>query len=223
MFWSPLQDAELPAGTQGLYFGGGFPEMFAQQLADNRAARAAVRAAIQSGMPTYAECGGLMYLCQQMIDFEECTYPMVGILPTAAIMGKRLTLGYRRAIAQHNTPLLVRGQTVWGHEFHRSYLTVAPENPLFEIKKPEGKQADLRVFGKLRGLESPILPSLHLPIFPIPHPPSPIPHPLNEGWYLYQLHASYIHLHWGACPEIPLRFLEHCQQFQLPSCKIPDF
>ncbi|RMF68949.1 MAG: cobyrinate a,c-diamide synthase, partial [Cyanobacteria bacterium J069] len=60
IFWSPLQDAGLPEGVGGLYFGGGFPEVFAAELAENGAARAAVRAAVRAGLPTYAECGGLM-------------------------------------------------------------------------------------------------------------------------------------------------------------------
>ena len=70
VFWSPLSDAELPESIQGLYFGGGFPEIFAQQLAANTGAREAVRAAILTNVPTYAECGGLMYLSEQIIDFD---------------------------------------------------------------------------------------------------------------------------------------------------------
>ncbi|MFQ3635750.1 MAG: cobyrinate a,c-diamide synthase, partial [Cyanobacteriota bacterium] len=100
VFWSPLQDIALPEGAGGLYFGGGFPEVFAAELTANSAARAAVGAAIQAGLPTYAECGGLMYLSQHIVDFDGNPWEMAGVLPTAAVMGKRLTLGYRRAIAQ---------------------------------------------------------------------------------------------------------------------------
>ena len=91
VYWSPLKDSALPERVQGLYFGGGFPEVFAAELAANRSARHAVKAAIQSNMPTYAECGGLMYLCEQIVDFAEQSHPMVGILPTTARMGKKLT------------------------------------------------------------------------------------------------------------------------------------
>ncbi|MEQ9482427.1 cobyrinate a,c-diamide synthase [Coleofasciculus sp. F4-SAH-05] len=176
--WSPLVDTTLPEGVQGLYFGGGFPEVFAQELADNIEARQAVWNAIVQGMPTYAECGGLMYLCQQVKDFEEKCWSMVGILPTKAVMGKRLTLGYRQATALHHTPLVLVGERVWGHEFHRSQLTASPEHPLFETKgyDPKGKVG-------------------------------------IEGWRMYQLHASYIHLHWGGKTDIPQRFLKCCQQF----------
>lgn len=178
IYWSPLKDSALPEGIQGLYFGGGFPEVFAAQLADNQLIRHAVQAAIQAGMPTYAECGGLMYLCEQIIDFSETAHPMVGILPTTAAMGKRLTLGYRQATVLQNSPLVSKGDRVWGHEFHRSTLIHDPDSPLFS----------------LQGYHS------TLPL-------------KSEGWRRYQVHASYTHLHFGAQPELPLRFLQHCAQF----------
>lgn len=137
VLWSPLRDAELPQGTQGLYFGGGFPEVFAGQLAENRSALRAVRAAIEVGMPTYAECGGLMYLCQGLTDFAGESFAMAGVLPTQAVMGSRLTLGYRQATAQQDSALVRKHQQVWGHEFHRSFLTLNPIHPLFQINHPQ--------------------------------------------------------------------------------------
>ena len=172
VFWSPLTD-ELPEGIQGLYFGGGFPEVFAQQLAENKLARESVRHAILTGMPTYAECGGLMYLCEAIIDFENKSWSMVGILPTTAVMSGRLTLGYRQATALQDSPILGAGATVWGHEFHRSHLSEKPTKPLFEVK----------------GYHSPVT---------------------EEGWQLHQVHASYVHLHFGARPEIAKQFLHNC-------------
>ncbi|HEY9649694.1 MAG TPA: cobyrinate a,c-diamide synthase [Coleofasciculaceae cyanobacterium] len=172
--WSPLTDATLPENVQGLYFGGGFPEVFAQQLEENCSAREAVRRAILQGMPTYAECGGLMYLCEKIADFEGQSWAMVGVLPTTTLMGKRLTVGYRQATVLQDSPLLPGGATVWGHEFHHSQLTVLPEKPLFETRGYDG--------GKVA----------------------------TEGWRLHQLHASYVHLHWGGRPEIPAQFLQQC-------------
>jgi cobyrinic acid a,c-diamide synthase len=131
VFWSPLEDA-LPQGVQGMYFGGGFPEVFAQELTTNIKARESVKTAILQGMPTIAECGGLMYLCEQIIDFAGETYPMVGVIPTSACMGKRLTLGYRRAVVLQDSLLLNAGTIVYGHEFHRSSLESNSEQPLFE-------------------------------------------------------------------------------------------
>jgi cobyrinic acid a,c-diamide synthase len=175
--WSPLTDSVLPADVQGLYLGGGFPEVFAQQLAENTRVRESVRSAILTGMPTYAECGGLMYLCEQIRDFEGQSWSMVGVLPTTTVMGKRLTVGYRQATALQDSPLLHAGARVWGHEFHHSQLTAMPENPLFETRgydqRGEGKAA-------------------------------------TEGWRRHQVHASYVHLHWGGRPEIPAQFLQGC-------------
>lgn len=180
--WSPLTDATLPADVQGLYFGGGFPEAFAQQLAENISACDAVRNAILTKIPTYAECGGLMYLCEQIIDFDGQSWSMVGVLPTTTVMGKRLTVGYRQATALQDSPMLPIGATVWGHEFHHSQLTATPEKPLFELRgydqKGQGKAA-------------------------------------TEGWQVHQVHASYVHLHWGGHPEIPTQFLQRCQQTEV--------
>jgi cobyrinic acid a,c-diamide synthase len=133
VFWSPLHDLDLPPHIQGLYFGGGFPEMFAAALAENKQARQSVKTAIQSGLPTYAECGGLMYLCQSLQDLDGKTYPMVGVLPTAVSMGVKLTLGYRQATVLQDTPLLMKGAQVWGHEFHHSQLSQPPRNPLYDL------------------------------------------------------------------------------------------
>ena len=132
--WSPISDRELPENVQGLYFGGGFPEVFAAELAENKTARESVQIAIKSGIPTYAECGGLMYLCDRIVDFQEQSFPMVNIFPTTAKMGKRLTLGYRQAIALQDSSLVQKGDRIWGHEFHRSSLTEISDRPLYSLQ-----------------------------------------------------------------------------------------
>jgi cobyrinic acid a,c-diamide synthase len=138
--WSPIRDRTLPDNIQGLYLGGGFPEVFAAALAENREATQAVKAAIRAGMPTYAECGGLMYLCDRIIDFEEKSHEMVGIFPTAAVMGKRLTLGYRRVTTLQDSCLVQKGDRLLGHEFHRSTLTQQPAQPLFQLQGYSAQQ-----------------------------------------------------------------------------------
>ncbi|KOP25904.1 cobyrinic acid a,c-diamide synthase [Hapalosiphon sp. MRB220] len=179
VFWSPLEDHGLPEGVQGMYFGGGFPEVFAQQLAENTAAKVALKTAILAGMPTIAECGGLMYLCEQVIDFAGKSWSMVGVLPTTAVMSGRLTLGYRRAVVLQDSLLVNAGTTVYGHEFHRSYLMSNFEQPLFQTYRFDNEE--------FTGYEGWGANSPHL-----------------------NLHASYIHMHWGASPEIPRRFLRYC-------------
>ncbi|MEG4582506.1 cobyrinate a,c-diamide synthase [Microcoleus sp. MON1_C5] len=180
VFWSPLDDSVFPDNVQGLYFGGGFPEVFAQELSGNVLIRDAVKSAIFSGMPTYAECGGLMYLCDSIVDFDGNSWPGVGVLETAAAMGKRLTLGYREAVAVRDSSVLTALDEVWGHEFHRSHLTVEPSNPVYHSWR----------YGKRGEVEA-----------------------VAEGWGVCQVHASYLHLHWGARPDIPARFLQQCADF----------
>ncbi|MCC0176364.1 cobyrinate a,c-diamide synthase [Waterburya agarophytonicola K14] len=132
--WSPMNDENIPDGIQGLYFGGGFPEVFASQLAENKNVLQQLRTIILGGIPTYAECGGLMYLCQQLIDLARRRRSMVGIIPTTVVMEAKLTLGYRKAIALQDSPLISPGQTITGHEFHRSQLKTLPVKPQWQLQ-----------------------------------------------------------------------------------------
>jgi cobyrinic acid a,c-diamide synthase len=115
VIFDPLTDPRLPPGTYGLYLGGGFPEMHASQLSANTALRAQIAAAVDAGVPTVAECAGLLYLCRSV---DGAT--MVGALPVEAAMSDRLTLRYRSLIASHDHLLAPAGARVTGHEFHRT-------------------------------------------------------------------------------------------------------
>ena len=117
--FDPLHDESLPEGTTGLYLGGGFPEMHAAGLSANESLRASIRAAVDAGMPTAAECAGLLYLCRS-VDGA----PMVGSIDADARMTPRLTLAYRTAVAPADHLLAPAGTRVTGHEFHRT--TVEP-------------------------------------------------------------------------------------------------
>jgi cobyrinic acid a,c-diamide synthase len=132
VFWSPIADEEIPKGVQGMYFGGGFPEVFAEQLAANTGLLQSVKNAILAGIPTIAECGGLMYLCDQLIDFAGKSWSMVGVLPAVVEMSQRLTLGYRRGVVLQDSLLLDTGTTIFGHEFHHSRLISHPQPTLFQ-------------------------------------------------------------------------------------------
>jgi len=121
-FFSPLADASLPSDTRGIYIGGGFPEVFAGQLAENRALRTEVRAAVGAGIPVLAECGGLMYLCRSL-EVDGRSYPMVGVVPAAAVFTRRLQrCGYVTAVALRDTCLGACGTALRGHVFHYSRL-----------------------------------------------------------------------------------------------------
>jgi cobyrinic acid a,c-diamide synthase len=116
--FDPLTDTVLPQGTAGIYLGGGFPEVHAAELAGNTSLISDLRAAIESGVPTVAECAGLAYLCQTLDET-----PAVGVVSALAAMAPRLTLGYRTATAPVDSVLAKRGEEVTGHEFHRTLVT----------------------------------------------------------------------------------------------------
>ncbi|WP_035916815.1 cobyrinate a,c-diamide synthase [Knoellia sinensis] len=116
--FDPALDTSLPSGTQGIYLGGGFPEVHAAALSTNHRLLAEVRDAVLSGVPTVAECAGLLYLSQAVDG-----HGLVGAVPTTAAMHPRLTLRYVTAIAPDETLLGPAGTRVHGHEFHRTRTT----------------------------------------------------------------------------------------------------
>lgn len=150
VYWSPMKDETLP-DADGLYFGGGFPEVFAAQLSDNKPMLAAVQRAIEQNMPTYAECGGLMYLSKSLIDFDGKCWPMVGATLQTVRMGQRSVLGYRKAIALNDGPVLKTGQLVVGHEFHKSIATGPSDRPAYETSRYWGETGQASVEGYSRG------------------------------------------------------------------------
>lgn len=113
--FDPLTDASLPGGVDGLYLGGGFPEVHAGAIAANTSMRADVREAVLDGVPTVAECAGLLYLCRSLDGA-----PMAGALDADARMTGRLTLAYRDAVAGADSLLGPAGLPATGHEFHRT-------------------------------------------------------------------------------------------------------
>lgn len=145
--FSPLEDRSLPESIGGVYIGGGFPELYARELSDNRAMHSALRLAAFRGMPVYGECGGLMYLGNSIEDEETHEFPMVGILPCrSTINGTRLVLGYREVEALADGPLMKRGESVRGHEFHLSALKQTPEvQAVYRVLDQDGRHEGFRV------------------------------------------------------------------------------
>jgi len=114
--FDPLSDTALPQGTSGIYLGGGFPEVHAAALTDNAPLRDDLRAAVDAGIPTVAECAGLLYL----VDTLDA-HPMVGAIEATATMTSRLTLRYPTVVATSDSLLGRAGERVTGHEFHRTH------------------------------------------------------------------------------------------------------
>jgi cobyrinic acid a,c-diamide synthase len=115
--FDPLADRSLPPQVQGMVVGGGFPEVFAPALADNMALLDDVRRRVQGGMPTWAECGGLLWLARSLDD-----RPLVGAVPADGRLTDRLTLGYRQAEVGVDNPVAPAGAVLRGHEFHYSQM-----------------------------------------------------------------------------------------------------
>jgi cobyrinic acid a,c-diamide synthase len=165
--FDPTTEEDLPARTDALYLGGGFPETYAEALSTNGRMRESVQAFAAGGRPVVAECGGLLYLVRELDG-----HPMCGVLYAEATMTDRLALGYREARALMDSPLAERGANVRGHEFH--YSAVEPgagERPAWELAG--------------RG---------------------------QEGFVAGGVHASYLHTHWAATPELPSRLVREASR-----------
>jgi len=106
----------------GLYIGGGFPEFFLKEIEGNRRLRRDIAKAVHEGLPVYAECAGLMYLCRS-ISWQKRTYEMVGVIPSQIKLSERPEgHGYVVAKVINENPLFPVGLTLRGHEFHHSHL-----------------------------------------------------------------------------------------------------
>ena len=139
LFFSPLHDAALPAGAQGLILPGGYPELYAQALSANESMRRSIRAAIQGGLPCLAECGGFLYLHRALEDMAGHAWPMVGVLDAGAYRTPRLgRFGYITLSAKADTAFLPAGESVRGHEFH--YFESESCGDALRAQKPAGSR-----------------------------------------------------------------------------------
>lgn len=158
VFFSPLRDGALPSDTHGLYLAGGYPELHARILSENKAMRQSIHRAVTAGLPTVAECGGFLYLQASLEDENGTSHPMAGVLPGAGFKTGRLQrFGYLTLTAEADSLLLRRGETVHAHEFHYWDCT---ENGTALAARKAGRNASWRC-----GFVSPTLyaafPHLH--------------------------------------------------------------
>lgn len=206
--WSPLADEPLPPGCRAVLLPGGYPELHAEQLAASRRSLAELAAAARAGLPIVAECGGLLLLGQDLHDPDDRRHAMAGLLPFAARRGS-LTLGYRDAEVLCDGLLVRRGERLIGHEFHRWQLQPAAgadlagpghSPPAAVTRAVAGDPAASVATALLAGGDPPMAVSAGLwQLEGWGWPGRP------EGWTNATLHASWLHLHWAGCPEIPLR------------------
>jgi cobyrinic acid a,c-diamide synthase len=133
--FDPLRDEALPEAVDGLIAGGGFPEVYAGELAANRPMLDDVGRRVGQGLAVWAECGGLLWLCRTLDGRA-----MAGVVPADARMTDRLTLGYREATLDAPSPVGDPGTVVRGHEFH--YSTVEPAGDALLFRSRFGERPD---------------------------------------------------------------------------------
>lgn len=181
VYFSPLKDKRLPEDINGIYIGGGYPELHAKKLEANKILIKDIRTFAQRGLPIYAECGGLMYLGKGLKDLNGKNYKMAGVFPWVSRMfEKRRSLGYREVKTKDACPFLKKGQKIRGHEYHYSEIT----RPYEKIKM--------------------IYQIAHDP------PYKKGGQEISEGYLYKNTLASYIHLHFMSNPKFAEGFVRLC-------------
>jgi cobyrinic acid a,c-diamide synthase len=144
VYFSPLAGEDLPSNVDGLYIGGGFPEEYAHLLSVNTEVKISIKEAVESGLPTLAECGGYMYLTEAITTTEQHEYSMVGIIPGKVKMQPKLAaLGYREVAGEPGNFLLAENIQARGHEFHYStFETNETGNHAYSSKGMRGQKKE---------------------------------------------------------------------------------
>jgi len=131
--FSPIDDTVLPDNLDGLYLGGGYPELSAVELTGNVSMRQQILEKSRQGMPIYSECGGFMYLCREIIDNRGEPFPMVGCFPFRTRMHTKLkSLGYREITLAAPSVIGPAGLCIRGHEFH--YSGIEPDREQNDVE-----------------------------------------------------------------------------------------
>lgn len=155
-YFSPLRDKELPKGTQALLLPGGYPELYGETLEKNKEMRKLIKEQIQHGLPYLAECGGYLYLCEQLEDHLGQPRKMVGLFPYHGKKQSRLSqFGYIQLSTQRDGCFGPKGSEIRGHEFHY-YQTFEHEQVVngdyFQAKKPKGMNQWMCGFDEYAGI-----------------------------------------------------------------------
>lgn len=137
VYFSPVHDRGIP-DVDGLVIGGGYPEVFAAELAANGPMKRSIAEASRNGMPIYGECGGLMYLMEWLETEDGRRHEMVGVFNGTASMKHVRTIGYVTGRFETDNPIGQEGTQFKGHEFHHSLITELPYNARFAYRLSRG-------------------------------------------------------------------------------------
>eukprot|EP00898_Chlorokybus_atmophyticus_P003274 jgi/Chlat1/3948/Chrsp26S04208 len=193
VYFSPIMDSALPSGVTGLYFGGGYPELHAADLAANMEMRAAVRDVAAGGGIVYGECGGLMYLSQSLQTKDGGVHSMCGVLPFRTRMVHAMKMGYVEVETQDACTLFPSSQTVRGQVYH--FSEIVPES-LPDCPKPACASSPA---------SSPLSYAYSVRL------QQPNANATLEGYQLGNALASYVHLHWGSNPRFAASLVSRCR------------
>jgi cobyrinic acid a,c-diamide synthase len=225
--FSPLSDAALPEGLDALYFGGGYPELYAARLGANTLLLESVRQLAAAGRCIYAECGGLMYLGRSLVTLDGDRFLMAGVLPIdTRMLKRRKMLGYAQVELAADSLWGPPGWRCRGHEFHYSEIAADDSRgqgwqPAYVVRNARGDRE------RDEGTISPARKNVTRTIGRIANPSYEIPAPRDdsssrgdrateaEGFARGSILASYIHLHWAADTAAVRHFLARC----LADCK----
>ncbi|MDM8554980.1 cobyrinate a,c-diamide synthase [Desulfococcaceae bacterium HSG7] len=181
--FSPIDDRNLPRDLDGLYLGGGYPELAAEDLFNNRSMQEQILEKSRQGMPIYSECGGFMYLCREISDTQGNAFPMTGCFPFRTQMSKKLrSLGYREITLSKSSILGNTKRKIRGHEFHYSEIIE---------RDPDSEPETVFQVSARAGLKQ-----------------------TATGYMIGRTLGSYIHLHFGSCPQAAGSFVESCLAYQ---------
>ena len=139
-YFSPLKDKSLPKGIHGLYLGGGYPELYAKELSENKSMVNSINSAVKTGLPTIAECGGFMYIQRAFKDKEGNEFEMVNVIDSTSNLTNKLSrFGYTTLTALKDNVLFHAGEQINAHEFHYSDSDLCGEDFL-ALKPITGKR-----------------------------------------------------------------------------------
>jgi cobyrinic acid a,c-diamide synthase len=136
VFFSPIHDKKVPS-CDGLYIGGGFPEVKGEMLERNNSMKKEIKKKAEEGVPIYAECGGLMYLTRS-IRYKEKKFKMIGLYEADTVMQKKLKLNYTKATMSRPCIISQTSSTLHGHEFHFSELESISKDSAFAYEMEIG-------------------------------------------------------------------------------------
>lgn len=191
-FFSPLHDTTIPKNANALIFGGGFPEVFAEELAQNKSMLNSIRQAAENKMPIYAECGGFMYLMEGIFDFNGVFHEMAGIIPAKAQMHKKLqTVGYVKAKNLTDNILGNTNESFHGHEFHfSSQINDVKDNDIDDKASSQDFPWAFE-FTKMRNNAK-----------------------YNAGYAKDNILGSYLHLHFLGSPSAAISFVKKARAYK---------